>query len=240
MCRHRRHYSRSPASTATSRVTRSRSRAVTAPSTHAARPSPYRIPSRLRWLKVPSYLRPMTRRCGAPPRARRGCLTRDLVGAPVGRHGVGRPCTAPARAHSPDGQSPGPLHRQLPPAPQRFGVIGPAANAASTACTAPGPTMHPENGGIGPYGRLGARPVRLNGGGRQPARPSSSCSNREYQGRSARVPRPIGSRCERAHDCQPILRAKYGFHTMRHFFASWLLAEGLRRRRACSAMPPWR
>jgi integrase len=25
---------------------------------------------------------------------------------------------------------------------------------------------------------------------------------------------------------KPILRAKYGFHTLRHFFASWLLAEG--------------
>ena len=31
---------------------------------------------------------------------------------------------------------------------------------------------------------------------------------------------------------QPILRAKYGFHTLRHFFASWLLAEGFSLKKA--------
>ena len=31
---------------------------------------------------------------------------------------------------------------------------------------------------------------------------------------------------------QPILRAKYGFHCLRHFFASWLLAEGFSLKKA--------
>jgi integrase len=31
---------------------------------------------------------------------------------------------------------------------------------------------------------------------------------------------------------KPILRAKYGFHTLRHFFASWLLAEGFSLKKA--------
>ena len=29
-----------------------------------------------------------------------------------------------------------------------------------------------------------------------------------------------------------VLRAKYGFHTLRHFFASWLLAEGFSLKKA--------
>ena len=33
-------------------------------------------------------------------------------------------------------------------------------------------------------------------------------------------------RGEKDAEGQPILRAKYGFHCLRHFFASWLLAEG--------------
>jgi integrase len=31
---------------------------------------------------------------------------------------------------------------------------------------------------------------------------------------------------------QPILRPKYGFHCLRHFFASWLLAEGFSLKKA--------
>jgi integrase len=31
---------------------------------------------------------------------------------------------------------------------------------------------------------------------------------------------------------RPVLRPKYGFHTLRHFFASWLLAEGFSLKKA--------
>jgi integrase len=39
-------------------------------------------------------------------------------------------------------------------------------------------------------------------------------------------------RGDRDTEGQPILRAKYGFHTLRHFFASWLLAEGFSLKKA--------
>jgi integrase len=39
-------------------------------------------------------------------------------------------------------------------------------------------------------------------------------------------------RGEKYEDGQPIMRAKYGFHTLRHFFASWLLAEGFSLKKA--------
>ena len=47
---------------------------------------------------------------------------------------------------------------------------------------------------------------------------------------------------EKDEDGQPIRRAKYGFHCLRHFFASWLLAEGfsLKKAKGSSAMRPWR
>jgi integrase len=37
---------------------------------------------------------------------------------------------------------------------------------------------------------------------------------------------------EKDDEGQPILRAKYGFHALRHFFASWLLAEGFSLKKA--------
>jgi integrase len=37
---------------------------------------------------------------------------------------------------------------------------------------------------------------------------------------------------EKDDEGKPILRAKYGFHTLRHFFASWLLAEGFSLKKA--------
>jgi integrase len=37
---------------------------------------------------------------------------------------------------------------------------------------------------------------------------------------------------EKDADGRPILRAKYGFHTMRHFFASWLLDQGFSLKKA--------